>query len=273
MQTPRGSTAVITGAASGIGLALGQRAAAEGMNVVLADVDEAGLAQAAETLDGAPQDGVVTVRCDVSDPEAVEALATTAYDRFGSVELLCNNAGVGGGGTVAELSRKDWEWVLGVNLWGVIHGVTSFLPRMQESGGPAHVVNTASMAGFFATAGMAPYAVSKFGVVALSESMRAELAGTAVGVSVLCPGWVSTRIHESERNRPAELTVERPPRAEEMRDMIRQVIESGLPASAVADAVFGAVQADRFWIFTHPEMVRATTARQEEVLASLDDLH
>lgn len=273
MQTSRGSTAVITGAASGIGLALAQRAATQGMNVVLADVDDAGLVAAAETLDGAVRDGVVTVRCDVSDPDAVDALAATAYERFGSVELLCNNAGVGGGGTVAELSRKDWEWVLGVNLWGVIHGVTSFLPRMVEAGAPAHVVNTASMAGFFATAGMAPYAVSKFGVVALSESMRAELAGTQVGISVLCPGWVSTRIHESERNRPVELTVERPPRAEEMRDMIRQVIESGLPASEVAESVFDAVHADRFWIFTHPDMVRSTAARQEEILAALDDLH
>ena len=264
---------MVTGAASGIGLALAQRAAADGMDVVLADVDEAGLADAAASLDLGADREVLTVRCDVSDPDAVEALATTAYDRFGSVELLCNNAGVGGGGAVAELSRKDWEWVLGVNLWGVIHGVTSFLPRMLGAGTPGHVVNTASMAGFFATAGMAPYAVSKFGVVALSESMRAELAGTEVGVSVLCPGWVSTRIHESERNRPAELTVERPPRADEMRDMIRQVIESGLPPASVADRVFEAVQADRFWVFTHPEMVRATTARQEEVLAALDDLH
>lgn len=272
MQTTPGTTAVVTGAASGIGLALAQRAASSGMNVVLADVDEAGLRAAAASLEGTPEGGVVTVRCDVSDPDQVDALAETAYGQFGSVELLCNNAGVGGGGVVAELSRKDWEWVLGVNLWGVVHGVTAFLPRMVESGTPAHVVNTASMAGFFATAGMAPYAVSKFGVVALSESMRAELAGSPVGVSVLCPGWVSTRIHESERNRPAELAVERAPRADEMRDMIRQVIESGLPPASVADKVFDAVQADRFWIFTHPEMVRATAARQEEVLAALDDL-
>lgn len=272
MQTTRG-TAVVTGAASGIGLALAQRAAADGMDVVLADVDEPGLAEAADALTRTSEAEILTVRCDVSDPDQVESLASTTFERFGHVELLCNNAGVGGGGSVAELSRKDWEWVLGVNLWGVIHGVTSFLPRMVEAGTPAHVVNTASMAGFFATAGMAPYAVSKFGVVALSESMRAELAGSPVGVSVLCPGWVSTRIHESERNRPAELTVERPPRADEMRDMIRQVIESGLPPAAVADRVFDAVHADRFWVFTHPEMVRATTARQEEVLAALDDLH
>jgi len=272
MQELRGGTAVVTGAASGIGLALARKAASEGMNVVLADVDVDALAEAASTLEGAPADGVAEVRCDVSDPDAVAALADLAYDRFGSVELLCNNAGVGGGGRVAELDRKDWEWVLGVNLWGVIHGVTSFLPRMLEAGTPAHVVNTASMAGFFATPGMAPYAVSKFGVVALSESMRGELAGTPVGVSVLCPGWVSTRIHESERSRPAELAVERPEVDDAMRDMIRDVIRSGLDPADVADIVFGAVRADRFWVFTHPEMVRATTARQEEVLAALDDL-
>ena len=264
---------MVTGAASGIGLALAQRAAAEGMNVVLADVDVEGLEEAASAMAGAPDGGVEVVRCDVSDADAVEALADTAYDRFGSVELLCNNAGVGGGGSVAELDRQDWEWVLGVNLWGVIHGVTSFLPRMLDARSPAHIVNTASMAGFFATAGMAPYAVSKFGVVALSESMRAELAGGPVGVSVLCPGWVSTRIHESERNRPPELTIDRPPPADDLREMVRQVIESGLPPASVADTVFAAVRADRFWIFTHPDMVRATTARQEEVLAALDDLH
>lgn len=273
MQTLRGGTAVVTGAASGIGLALAQRAAAEGMHVVLADVDDDGLDRAASTMQGAPGDGVVTVHCDVSDPAAVETLAATAHERFGTVELLCNNAGVGGGGMVAELTRKDWEWVLGVNLWGVIHGVTSFLPRMLEAGSPAHIVNTASMAGFFAPAGMAPYAVSKFGVVALSESLRAELADGPVGVSVLCPGWVSTRIHESERNRPPELTVDRPDRDDTAREAIREVIESGLAPESVADTVFAAVQADRFWIFTHPEMVRATTARQEEVLAALDDLH
>jgi NAD(P)-dependent dehydrogenase (short-subunit alcohol dehydrogenase family) len=273
----REGTAVITGAASGIGRALAERAAADGMNVVLADVDEEGAGEVAAGLQGAPDGGVEVVRCDVSDADAVTALADRAYERFGSVELLCNNAGVGGGGRVADLDRKDWEWVLGVNLWGVIHGVTTFLPRMLEAGSPAHIVNTASMAGFFATAGMAPYAVSKFGVVALSESMRAELAGSPVGVSVLCPGWVSTRIHESDRNRPAELAVAREPAAapedvEAMRDAIRQVIEGGLPPSSVADLVFDAVEADRFWIFTHPEMVEATTMRQQEVLAALDHL-
>jgi len=272
MDTLRGGTAVVTGAASGIGLALARRAALEGMRVVLADVDEDGLAAAAASLEGAPDGGVDTVRCDVSDPEAVEALAARAYERFGSVELLCNNAGVGGGGQVAELHRKDWEWVLGVNLWGVIHGVSAFLPRMLQAGGPAHIVNTASMAGFFATPGMAPYAVSKFGVVALSESMRAELSGSPVGVSVLCPGWVSTRIHESDRNRPDELRVDRPEVDPALRDGIREVIEGGLDPAEVADLVFDAVAVDRFWIFTHPEMVRATALRQEDVLAAIEHL-
>jgi len=242
------------------------------MRVVLADVDEAGLEAAASTLDGAPEGGIETVRCDVSDPDDVEALAATTEARFGGATLLCNNAGVGGGGQVADLHRKDWEWVLGVNLWGVIHGVTAFLPRMLAAGTPAHIVNTASMAGFFAAPGMAPYAVSKFGVVALSESMRAELDGGPVGVSVLCPGWVSTRIHESDRNRPDALRVERPEADPALRDGIRQVIEGGLDPAEVAGLVFDAVRADRFWVFTHPEMVRATARRHEDVLAAIEHL-
>lgn len=264
MQAMTGQTAVVTGAASGIGRALAERAAAAGMQVVLADVDVAGMEAVASGL-GVP---VEVVRCDVSDRAEVAALADLAFDRFGAVHLVCNNAGVGGGGQVAELSHEDWEWVLGVNLWGVIHGVSSFLPRMLASGEPGWIVNTASMAGFFATAGMAPYAVSKFGVVALSESMRAELAGSNVGVSVLCPGWVSTRIHESDRNRPEELRVDRSERDAAMSDLVRQIIESGLPPTEVADAVFDAVEHDRFWVFTHSEMVDATAARNAEVLAN-----
>lgn len=263
MQELDGRTAVITGAASGIGAALAGRAAAEGMQVVVADVDLPGLERLAGSLD-VP---VEIMRCDVSDADAVEALADLAYRRFGGVHLLCNNAGVGGGGPVAELTRRDWEWVLGVNLWGVINGVSSFLHRMAAQGEAGHIVNTASMAGHFATAHMAPYAVSKFGVVALSESMRAELAGGPVGVSVLCPGWVNTKIHESERNRPEAFVVDRPPRSDERTELIRQVIESGHPPASVADRVFDAVRADRFWIFTHADMVAATRARNDEILA------
>ncbi len=267
MDRLQGRTAVITGAASGIGHALAEHAASEGMQLVLADVDFAGLERVADQLDAT----VEVVRCDVSEPGDVEALADTAYDRFGAVHLLCNNAGVGGGGPMAELTLHDWQWVLGVNLWGVIHGITSFLPRMLAGGDDGHIVNTASMAGFFAPPNMGPYSVSKFGVVALSESLRAELAGTRLHVSALCPGWVRTRIHESERNRPESLTVDRPPRPAEQADMMREVIESGLPPAEVAQRVFDAVRAERFWIFTHPEMVRATAARHEDVLSHLPD--
>lgn len=266
MESLQGRTAVITGAASGIGLALAHAAADAGMQLVLADVDPDGLAAAAGKVDAE----VETVGCDVSDPQAVEHLAERAYDRFGAVHLLCNNAGVGGGGPMSELSLRDWQWVLGVNLWGVIHGVTSFLPRMLASGDEGHIVNTASMAGFFAAPNMGPYAVSKFGVVALSESLRGELQGSPVGVSVLCPGWVSTRIHESERNRPDDLWVERE-RSQEQADLIRRVIESGLPPAMVADRVLDAVRGHQFWVFTHPEMVRATAARHEEIMAAVPD--
>lgn len=264
MEQFEGRTAVITGAASGIGLALAERAAAEGMNLVLADVDLATLEKATAHLGGR----VERVRCDVSDAQDVEALAAVAHERFGAVHLLCNNAGVGGGGMVAELNHKDWEWVLGVNLWGVIHGVSAFLPAMLEAGEPAHIVNTASMAGHFATAGMAPYAVSKFGVVALSESMRAELGAGPVKVSVLCPGWVSTNIYDSERSRPDDLKVDRPEVSNEQISMARQLIQAGLPPSEVAGRVFDAVAANRFWIFTHSEMVEGIQARTDEILGN-----
>lgn len=262
MQNFEGKTAVVTGAASGIGKALAERAAAAGMNVVLADVDTDGIEAVADALD-AP---TATIRCDVAELDQVEAMAALATERFGGTHVLCNNAGVGGGGTVAELSMADWQWVLGVNLWGVIHGIQAFLPAMIASGEPCHVVNTASMAGHFAAPGMGPYSVSKFGVVALSETMRAEHQGSNVGVSVLCPGWVNTRIHESERNRPAELLVERPERPSEMQEMIRSVIETGHTPASVADRVFDAVANDRFWVFTHPDMVRALQGRLDDIL-------
>lgn len=258
-----GRTAVITGAASGIGLALAQRAAAAGMHLVLGDVDDAGLAAAAESVDTE----VATMHCDVSRHDDVAALSALADERFGGTHLLCNNAGVGGGGLLHELSLDDWSWVLGVNLWGVIYGVQEFLPKMVAAGEPAHIVNTASMAGHGAAPRMGPYSVSKYGVVALSETLRAEQAGSNVGVSVLCPGWVATRIHESDRNRPAELGG-RAFLQPEMRRAVADFIATGQSPSSVADRVFDAVTADRFWIFTHEEMMESIATRAQEIAAN-----
>jgi NAD(P)-dependent dehydrogenase (short-subunit alcohol dehydrogenase family) len=255
MQELSGKVAVVTGAASGIGLAMAERLLAEGMKVVMADVEEPALGASAARLRDQGGD-VLDVVTDVSKGESVEQLAERALGHFGAVHLVHNNAGVGGGGPMTELTTSDWEWVLGVNLWGVIHGVRVFLPLILEAGG-GHVVNTASMAGVMSPPMMGPYNVSKHGVVTLSETLYKEmqLLGHPVGVSVLCPGWVNTNIHDAARNRPPELASERqtPPDVEEgMRTMMQSFLQSGMAPAEVAGHVVDAVKADRFYVFTHP---------------------
>lgn len=253
MQELKGKVAVVTGAASGIGWGLAARAAREGMRVVMADIEAGPLEEAASRLRDAGAD-VLPVVTDVSRLEQVEALRQKALAAFGGVHLLCNNAGVGGGGLTWELTKEEWEWVLGVNLWGVIHGIRTFVPGMIASGEEGHVVNTASMAGLVAGPGMSPYNASKHAVVAISETMHHELAmaGSRVRCSVLCPGWVNTRIFESERNRPAGLPQpQERPEAAVMRTMLRQLLATGMSVEEVADHVFAAVGEERFWILTH----------------------
>ena len=263
MLNIEGRTAVVTGAASGIGLAMARRFSKEGMRVVAADVD-------AVALDGLEADpafssGVRTVRADVSDPSSVEALAEMVFREFGEVGVLCNNAGVGPMGTVWEVGVAEWEWVLGVNLWGVINGIRSFVPRMLQTGLEGHVVNTASMAGLIAGREMTPwrlgaYAVSKHGVVAISHTLYAELrtAGAQIGVSLLCPAAVDTRIWDSERLRPgsspdAGTPVRDAEEAMRLRDRLRAGVETGIPPDEVAGLVLEAVRRDRFYVFTAPE--------------------
>ena len=267
MQDLQGKVAVVTGGASGIGRAMAERFAAEGMNLVLADVEEAALDLAAKELgEGGAQ--VLAVPTDVSQSAQVEALAAAARQRFGSVHVVCNNAGVGGHGyPTDETPLVEWEWVLGVNLWGVIHGVKTFLPMLIEQN-EGHLVNTASVAGLISMPFMAPYAVAKHGVVALSEAIWHELSfrGSAVGVTVLCPGWVNTRIMDSTRNWPGRLGDEPAPSADAGwaggEQLVRGVIASGASPSVAADDVVECIRSGRFMAHTAPEMAKQLAANR-----------
>lgn len=271
MKEFRDRIAVVTGAASGIGHAMAQRFAAEGMKVVLADVEEEALGSATRQLEekGAT---VLGVPCDVSSDAQVDALAEKAFSGFGAVHILCNNAGVAGDGApLWEQTLQNWQWVLGVNLWGVIHGLRSFVPRMVEGGDEGHIVNTASMAGHISLPMLSPYHATKFAVVTMTESLLYELqlGGAKLRASVLCPGFVRTRIMESERNRPAELRTEAQPTSEAVQAVsaaFSAMVEEGIPPAEVADCVLEAVRADRFYVFPHPEMLPTIRTRMQRIL-------
>lgn len=268
MQALRDRTAVVTGAASGIGRALAEAFAAEGMRVVLADVDLPGLEVTAAALRAAGGTAIA-VPTDVSRAEQVEALAERAVAAFGRVDVLCNNAGVALSGPTWEYTVADWEWLLGVNVWGVIHGVRTFVPLMLRQGGDGHVVNTASVAGLASPPFMAAYNVSKHAVVTLSETLQKELAlqESAIGVSVLCPGFVSTRILESERNRPAPLrNPAAVPRQPAFEDLAREALAAGMPPARVAASVVEAIKTGRFYVLTHPEYAGQVRERMTDIL-------
>ena len=253
------NVAVITGAASGIGKGLAERFAAEGMKVVLADVEEEPLAKLEADLK-AKGATVLAVRTDVSNAAAVENLAERTLDTFGAVHILCNNAGVVCSQPVWEHSLADWKWVLGVNLWGVIHGIRAFVPRMLAQGDACHIVNTASILGLVGGSGEGIYKVSKHGVVVLSETLADELAqkGANIQVHVLCPGWVRTGILDSDRNRPDAL--QNPAETEHPQETIiggsrntHAEMAAGLSPAEVAEHVYNAIQNGTFYIHTHPE--------------------
>jgi len=263
MNNFRGRVAVVTGAASGIGLALTERFVAEGMNVVMADIEAGALATESARLrrDGAT---VLPIRVDVSQPGDVERLADEAYRAFGAAHVVCNNAGVAVIGAVHEHTLADWQWVINVNLWGVIHGVRVFLPRMLAGGDEGHVVNTASMAGLTTAPFMSVYDVTKHGVVALSESMYKELAlsGAPIGVSVVCPGLIETNIMRSSRNRPESLAEEGKagPMAQAFGQSLSDRLAGGYPPSEVANQVVAGIREGRFYIVPAQPDVKSNIA-------------
>ena len=276
MDELTGKVAVVTGGASGIGLALGRAFAAEGMRIVLADIEVGALEAAVADLP--PGTEVEAVVCDVADYAQVEALRDRAVERFGAVHVVVNNAGVSAGGPAWEHSLKDWDWVLGVNLMGVVHGIKAFTPLLIEQG-EGHIVNTASMAGLTSPPFMSIYNVTKHAVVTLSETLFGDLAlvgATGVGVTVLCPGWVQTRIHEAGRNRPGAtdaLPVAGAPDAEAeagFASLVGSLIAEGLRPEEVAGMVLDAVRTRRFYVLTHPEWVPAVGDRTDRIMAGED---
>ena len=271
-----GHVAVVTGAGSGIGAALATAFGAAGGRVVLADVEESALERvgAALTADGVE---VLAVPTDVSDADAVAHLAGATVERFGRVDVLCNNAGVSTFNLLADQTMIDWRWVLGVNLWGVVHGVQAFVPIMRAQGTPAHIVNTSSIAGLWSGIPfIGPYAVSKVGVVSLSETLQGELRAeqSPIGVSVLCPSSVGTHVMEAERNRPPSLGVEhRTDVAESVRLMIRDGLfgSDGKTPAEVAAMTLDAIRRDRFWIITHASARATLEARFAAILADVPE--
>lgn len=272
MKDFKDRVAVITGAASGIGRGLAKRCVQEGMKVVLADIEEPTLLQTQKELQSIGAK-VLAIRTDVSKARDVEVLANKTLDTFGAVHLLFNNAGVSAGSTIWESSLADWEWVLGVNLWGVIHGLHVFIPIMLAQDTECYIVNTASVAGLLSLGGVAPYQATKHAVVALSEHLYHSLAqqNAKVKASVLCPGFVNTRIMDAERNRPIGLqneTANTPlsPEDKVLAEYMRQVLQAGMSPLQVADYVFKAIREERFYILTHPEINTAVQIRMEDIL-------
>lgn len=271
MKNFKNRVAVITGAASGFGREFARLAAARGMRLALADIE-------ADPLDAVAQElrtsgaRVLHRHLDVSDGDAMQNFADAIFAEYGAVHLLFNNAGVATGGLIWEHSAKDWQWVLGVNLWGVIHGIRCFVPRMIAGGDAGHIVNTASVAGLVSPQTMGVYTVSKHGVVALSETLFQDLriSGSKLGITVLCPAFVDTGIKDAERNRPAGLGNTSSPTASQRlaEAQTRKAVTSGrISAADVAARTFDAIEENRFYCLTHERILGSVELRMQDILA------
>ena len=274
MNDFEGRVAFITGGASGIGLGMAKAFAERGMRIMLADIDGETLEKAVAELSGGSMksEDLASVQCDVSDAASIRRAHDASLDAFGAVHVLCNNAGVSLVGPTAELPQDDWDWVLGVNLMGVLHGLQAFVPTMTAQGEPGHVINTASIAGLAPLGGkQAPYKVTKFGVVALSEVLRDELSKTNIGVSVLCPGPVRTAIVDCDEHRPERFgkAAQKSGRSP-AQEFAASVVNSGLDPALVGQLVVSAVEANRQYIFTAPELRAMIEARHNMIAQDLD---
>ncbi len=267
MEDFSGRVAVVTGAASGMGRAFAQRFAEEGMRVVLADIEEPALERAVEELRAEGHDAL-GVRTDVADPDSVEGLAARTYDAYGAAHILCNNAGVsGGGGPIWQASLSQWEWTLGVNLYGVVHGIRSFVPRMLEGGEEGVVVSTSSMSGLAPAGGV--YGAAKHAVVTISETLYLQLLRreSKVTAAVLCPWFVRTNIRTSERNRPAELQDDGDAAPRRRSGASAEAVEAGMDPSEVAGILVEGIRDGRFYILTNTEVDGVIRDRYEAILA------
>jgi NAD(P)-dependent dehydrogenase (short-subunit alcohol dehydrogenase family) len=273
MRELAGKTAFVTGGASGIGLALGRAFAQAGMKVMLADIEADALPAAVESLRDIGTD-VRGVTCDVADAASVKRAAEASYAAFGNVHVVCNNAGVAGGSGIDDISLDTWRWVLDVNLMGVLHGVHAFLPHIRAHGEGGHIVNTASLAGLQSGLGFSPYATSKFAVVAMSEGLAMQLKPLGIGVTVLCPGFVRTRISGSARNRPEHYGPARAPDpaspAGRLAAESARLQQAGLDPADIAAQTLTAIREDELYVFTHPEMHDEVKERFAAIVAAMD---
>ncbi|MFP6815481.1 MAG: SDR family NAD(P)-dependent oxidoreductase [Pseudomonadales bacterium] len=278
MQDVTGKVAFITGGASGMGLAMARSFSAAGMKVVITDIEDTALAAVAEEFAATNAD-VLTLKVDVTDRAAMEQAAQATEEAFGKVHVLCNNAGVAVGGSIVDMTYEDWDWVMKVNLDGVINGLQTFVNRIRAHGEGGHIINTASIAGHMAIPALSVYNTTKFAVVGMSEAIRQDLAAHNIGVSVLCPGIVNTGIFDSGRNRPEELTGERDTSAlvlndgdteEERADRLAAMVDTAMDPAVVGDMVLDAILNNDEYIFTHPNFVEATDGRSAAMRASFD---
>lgn len=273
MEQLVGKTAFITGGANGIGFALARAFVNEGMHVAIVDVDAAALVEAQQILAGSNVK-VVALQLDVTDRDQFAAVADEVEAKLGPVHVVCNNAGVYRGGSMENVTYADWDWVMGVNVGGVINGLQTWLQKIKSHGQGGHIVNTASMAGVLTSAGLGVYNASKFAVVGLSEALRADLEGHDIGVSVLCPGMVRTKILESERNRPAQFAVsdaQAVAAAQAHSEIMNEAMNAGIDADEVAAMVVEGIKTNRFYLFPHAEMKEAAAERMTSLLGAFGE--